>query len=205
MYSQDDLLANRIPFVHSFRVSHQVCDGLRNFYDESPHKSPGVRTYGGGIPVVDETSKKSIDVATNLNNPDLRIASYSAELLSGLDRYKERYPALDNNLDYWGVVERFNIQHYEPGGGFLTWHCERGEIGASGRLLVFMTYLDDVTDGGQTEWEYLGLSVSPEKGLTVIWPSDWMYLHRGVTSPTQSKTIATGWFSFLPNQHGNGA
>ena len=51
---------------------------------------------------------------------------------------------------------------------------------------------------GTTEWQYLGLAVTPVKGLTVIWPTDWMYLHRGVTSPTQNKTIATGWFSFRP-------
>ena len=119
-------------------------------------------------------------------------------MFTGLSKYKERYPALDKHLCYWAVIEPFNIQHYEPNQGYLSWHCERTSPQSGSRLLAFMTYLNDVSDGGQTEWQYLGLAVTPVKGLTVIWPTDWMYLHRGVTSPTQNKTIATGWFSFRP-------
>jgi hypothetical protein len=35
--------------------------------------------------------------------------------------------------------------------------------------------------------------VSPKKGLTLIWPADWTFTHRGVPSPTQEKIITTGW------------
>ena len=60
-----------------------------------------------------------------------------------------------------------------------------------------MTYLNDVVDGGETEWYYQNIKIKPVKGLTVIWPTDWTYTHRGLTSPTQTKYIATGWFNFL--------
>jgi len=60
-----------------------------------------------------------------------------------------------------------------------------------------MTYLNDVTDEGGTEFFHQKLKVSPEKGLTLIWPVDWTHLHRGVPSPTQEKYIITGWFSFI--------
>ena len=38
-----------------------------------------------------------------------------------------------------------------------------------------------------------------EEGKILIWPSEWMHLHRGIPSPTQTKYILTGWFSFKNN------
>ena len=36
-----------------------------------------------------------------------------------------------------------------------------------------------------------------ETGLTVIWPADWMFLHKGVVAKKEEKFIITGWFSFI--------
>ena len=60
-----------------------------------------------------------------------------------------------------------------------------------------MTYLNDVSDGGETEFFHQKLKVKPVKGKTVLWPTDFTHLHRGITSPTEDKYIATGWFNFL--------
>jgi len=59
-----------------------------------------------------------------------------------------------------------------------------------------MTYLNTVEDGGETEFFHQQRSISPQKGLTVIWPADWTHTHRGVPSPTETKYIITGWFNF---------
>jgi len=32
--------------------------------------------------------------------------------------------------------------------------------------------------------------------LTLIWPTDWTFTHRGVPSLTEEKYIVTGWFNF---------
>jgi hypothetical protein len=60
-----------------------------------------------------------------------------------------------------------------------------------------MTYLNDVTDGGETEWEYQKIKIKPEKGLTVIWSADYTFSHRGITSLTQTKYITTGWYGYI--------
>ena len=60
-----------------------------------------------------------------------------------------------------------------------------------------MTYLNDVTDGGETEFKYQKLKVKPVKGKMVMWPTDFTHTHRGITSPTQEKYIATGWDNFM--------
>ena len=90
------------------------------------------------------------------------------------------------------------IQKYPLNGGFHQWHCERSSSlhPSVSRHLVYMTYLNDVEDGGETEFFYQKIKVKPEKGLTIIWPADWTHTHRGISSKTETKYIITGWLQF---------
>jgi len=60
-----------------------------------------------------------------------------------------------------------------------------------------MVYLNYLTDGGQTDFYYQNHKETADHGKMVIWPSDWTHIHRGITSPTQTKYILTGWFSHI--------
>ena len=113
-------------------------------------------------------------------------------------KYIEKYEAA-GAVNAWGIREPINIQYYKPAGGYKAWHTERiGKLAPSiERHLVFMTYLNDVSDAGGTEFLYQGITVQPKRGLTLIWPADWTHHHRGVVSPTEEKYIITGWFSFM--------
>ena len=64
-----------------------------------------------------------------------------------------------------------------------------------------MTYLNDVNDGGETEFIHQGMQIHPEKGKTLIWPADWTHTHRGIPSPTETKYIVTGWFNFFQKEN----
>jgi hypothetical protein len=86
------------------------------------------------------------------------------------------------------------MQRYTPGEGFHGWHCERAGLTHSNRILAWMFYLNDVTDNGGTQFHYQQHIEQPQAGKLIIWPSDWMYLHRGLTSPTQTKYVLTGWY-----------
>ena len=97
----------------------------------------------------------------------------------------------------FGIQEYINIQHYAPKQGYHAWHSERAGVGiANTRLLAFMTYLNDVENGGETSWLYQNLKIKPERGLTVIWPADWTHTHRGITAPNEHKYITTGWLNY---------
>ena len=63
------------------------------------------------------------------------------------------------------------------------------------RCLVYMTYLNDVNNGG-TDFKFQNLTTPAKKGLTVIWPSDWTHLHKGQVSQTDTKYIITGWLNY---------
>jgi hypothetical protein len=60
-----------------------------------------------------------------------------------------------------------------------------------------MTYLNDVYKGGETEFFHQQFKVTPKKGLTLIWPADWTYTHRGIVAPVEEKIIVTGWWNFI--------
>ena len=58
-----------------------------------------------------------------------------------------------------------------------------------------MTYLNTIENGG-TEFYHQNLKTECETGLTLIWPSAWTHIHRGIVSMKVDKYIITGWISF---------
>ena len=59
-----------------------------------------------------------------------------------------------------------------------------------------MIYLNTITDGGETRFPAYDLNVKPEVGKLVIWPAGFTHIHHGLVSETQTKYIATGWYTF---------
>ena len=58
-----------------------------------------------------------------------------------------------------------------------------------------MTYLNDVPDAG-THFKYQDLTTPAEKGLTLIWPTDFTHPHKGQITKHHEKYIITGWLGF---------
>ena len=58
-----------------------------------------------------------------------------------------------------------------------------------------MTYLNDIPNGGGTEFKfYPDFKVNAKKGLSLMWPTDFTHTHRGVVSEYE-KYIVTGWIN----------
>lgn len=171
-----------------------LCDGIISYFEETPDKGPGEV---GNDSIINTSQKDSTD--TVFEGPLLE--EYKAQLFKCIDQYKETYKYCNLNMRPWSVWPHINIQRYNPGQYYKLLHCERncGYGYIARRHLVFMTYLNDVTDGGETLFYYQGVKVKPRKGLTLIWPADWTHTHCGVVSPTQTKYIVTGWISFEPH------
>jgi prolyl 4-hydroxylase len=170
-----------------------ICDDLIEHHKNSNDKSPGTVGFKGKSEIIPKV-KESTDVVLIDEN---LVNRYAESLSNACDLYIEKYPWVVG-YDTFTITEYINIQHYRPGGGYFSWHTERNtdKFPISTRHMVFMTYLNDVSDGGETEFYHQKLKVKPEKGLTIIWPADWTFTHRGVVSPSQDKWIITGWYNF---------
>ena len=167
-----------------------ICDELVDYYQKDPFKEAG----GVGNGTIDTTWKDSTDSV--LQGP-LTEKYFSTCLRPCLDRYVEKY-SYSNYYGPWSIVQGINVQHYQPGGAFHAWHTERSNANGFevSRHLVFMTYLNTVDDAGETEFFHQKLKIKPEKGLTIIWPADWTFTHRGIPSPNEEKYIVTGWLNY---------
>lgn len=84
------------------------------------------------------------------------------------------------------------LQKTLPGGGYHAFHYERDNL-TYRRTLTTMLYLNDVEDGGETEFLYQHLRVKPEKGTLLIWPCEFTHMHRGNPPLSGEKYIATSW------------
>lgn len=183
---------NNNNFIDGYYLSDlSICDDLIDFFNKSDSKIKG--RVGGGLNL---KLKDSLDLQLNINLiPKHKILqSYFEELSKIIELYKTKYKFCDEIIDRWGVEYSFNIQKYQPGQGYHQWHCEKSSIDSSKRHLVYMTYLNDVKKGGETEWYYQKLKVKPEKGLTFIWGADWTFTHKGYTTIDEDKYIITGWY-----------
>jgi len=185
-------------FIETYMLPNPaVCDSLIALYKRIPVKHTGRTILENGFGI-DKEKKDSTEIGFNINSYDNEEINDFLNQLSKLsEKYKEKYQYCDG-YGAWGITQNFNIQHYAPGGGYKVWHTERTNhiFPFCTRHLVWMTYLNDVTDAGETEFYYQKLKIQPRKGLTVIWPADWTHTHRGIVSPTQEKYIITGWYNF---------
>lgn len=198
-YSQAEFNKNN-NFIEGYYLKDlSLCDNLINLFNKSESK-PG--TFGKDkftkLPRIDNTVKNSMDLTLSKFSDNIYIKNYLDELSNIVQDYVKKYIMIDVQAP-WNLFEKFNIQKYPPNGGYFNWHFERDGYDIAHRMLVFMTYLNDVKDGGETEWLYQNLKIKPKKGLTVIWPSDWTHTHRGVVSKTETKFIITGWYCYKNN------
>jgi prolyl 4-hydroxylase len=180
---------NTIFIGQYFLEDVSICDKLISYHKNSADKCAGKTSNEVRI-----KEKLSTDVVLNENDEIFNIYAYQIQLIA--NKYVNDYP-MSNGYKPFGLVEKINIQHYKPNEGFFAYHCERGGLQSSSRHLTWITYLNDVNDAGETEFLHQKLKIKPEKGLTIIFPVDWTFTHRGITSPTEEKYIATGWLSYI--------
>ena len=113
--------------------------------------------------------------------------------------------AFNHYIDNTGAKEAYGvpfhfttlkIQKTLPTEGYHVWHIEHGKgLDYGSRAFVFSIYLNDVEEGGETEFLHFSKRVKPKKGRIVIWPSAFPYLHRGNSPLSGEKYILTSWMT----------
>ncbi|WP_297926063.1 2OG-Fe(II) oxygenase [Metallibacterium sp.] len=67
------------------------------------------------------------------------------------------------------------------------------------RYLVFLWYLNNVADGGETEFCDLGIRVQARAGRLLMFPPYWMYQHAGLPPLSNDKYILSTYLLFQPS------
>lgn len=56
-------------------------------------------------------------------------------------------------------------------------HVDVADYASARRFLIFMVYLNDDFEGGETVFNQLNITVKPQKGMLLMFPPFWTYLH----------------------------
>ena len=183
-------------FIGSWNIRNDnLCKQIIDFFGENRIlHGKGATSLG-----VDQTKKKTTDIKINPN--DLKndkykcFNSYIDELYKCFIDYQLQWPFLKSvikNVD----IGSFNVQKYSKGDHFSQVHAERSSLPNSDRLFAWMTYLNDVDDGGKTNFAHYDIKIKPEIGKTLIWPAEWTHAHSGEILNNGEKYIITGWMNF---------
>ena len=83
------------------------------------------------------------------------------------DDYVKKHPQL-NKIYKWEVDNAYNLQKYNSGQGYHISHCENPGGATLLRVLAWMIYLNDIEEGGETEFLYQSMRIKPVKNTALI-------------------------------------
>ena len=173
-----------------------ICEDLIKYFDINIAKQVKGKTIGG----VNSNIKDSMDIMIKPKEIILPgnevFKTYFEKLFECYKSYLDEWPFLKELVQELEIGS-FNLQRYKPGQHFKKIHTERSNLHSLHRIFAFMTYLNDIEEGGSTYFSHYDLKIEPRKGLTLIWPAEWTHAHRGNILKKGSKYIITGWINFF--------
>jgi len=195
-------LFNELVYINSSSLSDKLCIDIIELFENDEDKYKGVTGKG-----FDETFKLTTDLNVTIksNTDDIwkRIHDLLIkELTYNLKTYIKKFESLVNNEDYNLFqssnlgVEIILLQRYKANTGFFKYHDDHriNWKNKSKRVLVFIWYLNDVYEGGETE--LCGIyKIKPTVGKLLVFPAEWTFPHRGIMPKTNDKYILTGWIN----------
>ena len=168
--------------IYPDSVPNQLCDELVKIANQSSYVRPGQN--------IAASHRQDLQIALEPVLPGLA-EEFMKNVGNCLSEYiRVECPFLQQNTFISSVTL---IQKTEPTQGYHSFHNENCTWDLYCRSMAWMVYLNDVEEGGETEFLYQKLKVKPKKGTTLIWPGGYTHMHRG-NPPMEDKYIATGWY-----------
>lgn len=171
-------------------LSEEVCDSLVKTF-EATKDNLAYSRHGENV-----TKKIKNDLAISYNkmnnwNKDLE------EVCKTVTESLEIYNKETSFMSYVGINDlhftNIKVQKTQPAEGYHVWHIERDYRDHCKRALVFSIFLNDVEEGGETEFLLLRERIKPKKGTLVIFPADYPFVHRGNPPLSGEKYLLTSW------------
>ena len=123
------------------------------------------------------------------------LETFNIKLWECYDLYIKKYGVI-KNLGRHQLNPDVKIQKTLPSEGYHVWHCEHGDIKTSTRVILVMLYLNDVEEGGETEFLYQSRRIEPKMGRLVFCPAFFTHTHRGNPPLKGSKYMMNGWLQY---------
>ena len=168
-------------------ISKTDCENLINYFEENIN-----------------LAKKGSAGVKNLNNLEINIKlnkpsdfnNLGKTLDNALLNYVKNFP-LFKKLHPFRLYRSFQLCRFLPGNHYSNIHCENdGNSKYLNRVLAWMVYLNDIKNGGGTEFIHQNITLTPKAGNLYIWPAGPTHMHKGVVALNEKKYFLTGWYVF---------
>jgi len=175
--------------------NNDLCNDIITFFEKNKAQQTKGEFSGGYNPKEKKTTDIRINAKDLNSQTHISLKKYIEELHKCYLEYQNDWPFLKSILKNIHIGS-FNIQKYSTGDHFAKLHSERTSLSGLHRLFAWMTYLNEVEDGGHTSFNHYGVKIKPETGKTLIWPAEWTHVHAGELLKSGTKYIVTGWMNF---------
>jgi hypothetical protein len=191
--NSDEYLNNLI-YIKKNSITDTLCDDIINLFESNKeHHNDGL-TMGGVNKDVKHTRDMNIPKKHN-EWKDIENYLYT-ELQRNLKIYKKRLEFENGKFIFNEslALDFFLIQKYLSNIGKYTYHDDHCVYtDEKERKITFLWYLNDVKEGGETEF-FGNYKIKPEKGKLIFFPASWCFPHSGLMPKSNDKYIITGWF-----------
>ena len=180
--------------VYENAISDEWCDNVIKYFENNINKATIRDKKGGSLMGVRDTS---FTLSKNKGLIDIFFQSFS----NCFSLYKYKYPEIEH-FELPLMISGLKLQKTLPTEGFHTFHKEQGsKLPEVSRIGVYTVYLNDVEEGGETEFLHQLQRVKPKKGTIVIFPAGYTHIHRGNTPFSGEKYIMTGWLELSKEEN----
>jgi hypothetical protein len=193
-------------YTNKISLSKEVCSDIIELFENEERKDDGV-THGG----VQKNIKHTHDFTIPENEPKWYKYHqlFHNELTRNIQLYLNKLNKNDNykneNQNSKAVYKHFEnttilqsvfmIQRYIMNEGRYIYHHDFSVDlkNKKNRVITYLWYLNDVEEGGETDFPDLNLKVRPETGKLILFPATWDFPHCGKMPISSNKYIVTGW------------
>ena len=184
--------------------------GIYDGYLTKEECNKAIQLYENEQKINNTLTREASEKASSLTKKDSQFFASGANCDVWVDTLKPLMFNFDMALKHYemktGVKDGYGIRDFKyttlkiqktlPTEGYHIWHLEHGSgVENARRALVFTIYLNDVEEGGETEFLHFSKRVNPETGRIVIWPAGFPYVHRGNPPLSGEKYIITSWMT----------
>ena len=110
--------------------------------------------------------------------------------------YPKYVEVMQGLKEYCWTIDNAKIQKTIPSGGYHMWHTECSNLTCKDRIFVIQIYLNDVEEGGETEFLVQKKRIAPKQGRVVIFPGQYTHYHRGNPPLSGEKYVMNMWATY---------
>ena len=194
--------SNMIKYIYQSKSLPSIlCNDIIHLFEQDNERYKGL-TIGG----LNTDTKDTMDLVIS----DREHWREINEILKiELDKHIKKYSIQMNaefNINYnydlsYDIVDTevfinygFMVQKYDKNKGKYKYHNDFNSdyILQKCRKLTFLWYLNDVAEGGETEF-WGNYIIKPQTGKLILFPASWTFPHCGKMPISSDKYIITGW------------